>query len=705
MLSQRMRLVLTAMASVLAGTVSAQCVRPIPPSGGLSFTHTLSVPVTYSDGYTANGSLILPDGAAPSCGWPLVVYVHHLGGTRFEEVGLQMLIAGQGYAVWSYDVRGQGETVLSNVGHANAGSTLWGPVERHDLAEQIQFVANEPTWAGTIDATRLAVVGTSQGGGHAWAAAALSGTTLTTPGRASLVFPLVSCVVPRDLVANPVDDWIRHGELFSSWFVDAVSGSYAALPLDPVFVQDVRTAFLAQDPTLLTGSWVLTGRDLAGGLAASAVPVFYRHAYFDNVSGPLSAVVHAESMTSPVRTLLSTLGHGVPVNDLERAADENLTLRWLHRFLWGEVNEVELEDPHQLAVLPLDAAKRDDPMYAWSRASVTDLRPSVSADRFYLHDDFEMSATPSAGPQATVSIDQVIDPTATTFNPTDYFDQPAVRDVANVLAACPLDEQVWSMISQGDAQLQRSPLVHLELIPDAAEWMVAVLLTIEPPGGSEVLLASDAIASRSSTPLLAEQHDLRLPPIAANVPAGATIRLRLRNLWLRESPMQQALAVAPIFGDFGVELLLGWQGAHSWIELPLVPATPKLAVGQRTMDLQTAPALTATVRGGIGHAGDPYFVAVGLSGIVPSTSYLGEVVPLDGDWLTVASAGSSAIYYTGFLGMLDNAGEATCGLDYASAAPLPAILNGHSLTMAAFVWDFPWAPTGESTNPCEIMLR
>jgi hypothetical protein len=121
--------------------------------------------------------------------------------------------------------------------------------------------------------------------------------------------------------------------------------------------------------------------------------------------------------------------------------------------------------------------------------------------------------------------------------------------------------------------------------------------------------------------------------------------------------------------------------------------------------LATLPKVDATVRGGLDHAGDPYFVAIGLSGIVPSTSYLGVTVPVEGDWLVVASAASSLPYYTGFLGFLDASGEASCTVDYSAAAPLPQVLNGSRLTMIAFVWDSQWAPTGEASNACEIALR
>lgn len=705
MLRARMHLVSIAIASLLAVGATAQCVRPTPPPSGLAVNHTLTVPVTYSDGYVGNGSLMLPSGPAPACGWPLVVYVHWLGGSRFEESALQLFIAQQGYAVWSYDVRGQGEAVALNPGHPNMGSTLWGPVERHDLAEQIAWVASAPAWQGLIDATRLGILGTSQGGGHAWAAAALTGEVLTTPGRTQITFPAVSCVLPRDLVANTTSDWLRQGELFSTWWIDAVSGTYAALPLDPQFVLQARTAFVNQSPASLRAAWLLDGRDLASRLATSKVPVFYSHAYFDLVCGPLSGIGQLESMQGPVRSLLSTLGHDVPNNDLERAANKNLTLRWLHRYLWDEQNEVEFETPHQLAMVPLSATDRDDVSYAWSRVNVDSLMPSSSAERYFLTDGFELDSLPPSSPQSDVRIAQVIDPTATAFHPANYFDQPAVRAMPQVLSVCPSDEQVWQMVVASDAELDRSALLHLELVPDAASWMVAASLSIEPVGGAEVTVASDVVVSRNSVPGVVEQHDLRLPPVSVHIPSGATVRLRLSNLWLHRFPMQPRLAVAPLFHDFAVDLKLGGLSTNSWLELPMRLVTPKLVVKQRAIELATMPPIDATLRGGLGRAGAPYFVAVGFGGIVPSTSYLGVTVPLEGDWLVVASAASTLPYYTGFLGFLDANGEADCSVNYSVAAPLVQALNGRHLTMAAFVWDFPWAQSGEATNACEIALR
>ena len=123
------------------------------------------------------------------------------------------------------------------------------------------------------------------------------------------------------------------------------------------------------------------------------------------------------------------------------------------------------------------------------------------------------------------------------------------------------------------------------------------------------------------------------------------------------------------------------------------------------MELATGAPVTGHIRGGPQHAGDPYFVAVGLSGSTPGTTYLGEIVPIDSDWLVIASAGSSLSHYQGFLGFLDHNGDAVCTLDFSGVAPLPQWLNGYQLTLAAFVWDAAWQSTGEATNHCDVLLR
>ncbi|MFK7739694.1 MAG: alpha/beta fold hydrolase [Planctomycetota bacterium] len=689
--------------TIAAGALASQCPRPTPPAAGLSYDLQPAIPVVYSDGYQTFSSLLMPTAPAPSCGWPLVVYVHPLGGSRGDESSLQIAIAQQGYAVWAYDVRGQGQADALNLTHPMRGSALWGPVERYDLAEQVAFVANEPQWAGVIDTTRLGVLGTSQGGGHAWAAAALSGQPLSLPTRSPIVFPTVACAIARDLVGNTAQDWVREEALFSTWFLEAASASYAALPFDPAFVQAARDAFIQQDPASLSAAWLADGRDIEALLASSSVPLLYDHAYFDNVSAPGLGVRNAATMMGPTRVLLGTLGHGTPDNLLERDASDNLQLRWLHRWLWDQHNEVDAEVPNVLSQLPLEGALRDDPSHAWSRSTATTLVPTLGAERLYLHEDYSLQSIQPSPPASDPIIDHIVDPAAAQFTPANYFDDPSVRATSSVLAAAPLDELVWSYTIPQEFELVGTCRLELELAADHPSWMVAALLTVEAPGGgSETMLTHGATGSRTSVPAIAELREILLAPTAATLPAGSIVRLRLRNLYLREAPMAQTLACAPLFDDYQVAVKLGHQ---SVLELPLQQRTPDLVVSRQSMLLATADPVQATIRGGAQHADDPYFVVVGLSGSAPATPYLNSFVPAEDDWLFVASAGSTLPYYSGFLGFLDANGDASCTLDYSFAAPLPQLLNGLQLTMAAFIWDYEWSPTGEPTNPCDILLR
>jgi hypothetical protein len=705
--ARRMRfayLVLVCASSVDA--LAQTLVRPTPPAGGHATSVDLAVPVVYSDGYQTFGSMILPAGAAPSCGWPLVVHVHPFGQSRGFDLGLQTMLAGQGYAVWSYDVRAHGQAIALNTQHAQAGTTFWGPHERCDLAEQIHFVGAQAQWTGVVDTTRVGVLGSSQGGAHAWLAAAWSGETLDTPGRPPIVFPTIACVVPMDFVAETIDTWLRDGRLFSSWFVEAIAGAYTGVPFDAAFLQTCRGAFVAQDPAPMASMFASEDRVLAARLAASPVPVLYSHAYLDLVDSPLSTIVRLETLTAPHRAVLSTIGHDVPDNLVERELRHAMILRWLHRWLWSEANEVELEPQFVLAELPLRQTERDDPLTLWNRAHRATVATPATAARWWLHDDFALRETEPVAPQIDAVVAQTIDPLAVTFTAQDYLDQPAVRAVPNVLAACPLQEHVYTLTTTAETQLAASATWHAELVPHHAEWMLAALLTVQPadPGADEVLLASGALSSRTSSPGIAETHDLRLPPIAVRIPAGATIRLRIRNLWLRELPMAQRLEVAPLFHDFRVDVVHG-DPVGSWLELPLEPVAPRLVVDRTWLDLATPQPLLGRVRAGEAHGGHPYFVAVGLSGQVPGVPYLNDVVPIDGDWLVAQSAGSSeAPYYSGFLGFLDAAGEAPCSFDLSTVA-LPQGLNGYRLTLVAFVWDGQWAPTGAAANACDVWLR
>jgi hypothetical protein len=380
----------------------------------------------------------------------------------------------------------------------------------------------------------------------------------------------------------------------------------------------------------------------------------------------------------------------------------------LNRFLWSIPNEVEYEAPCILAELPLATSEREDLGSAWSRAHLVDPLQPTTTTRWFLRDDMQLSEVPPPVPQNAGPIVQAIDPQVVDFNPAGWLDVPTVRDLPNVLQACPLSERVYSFTTTAEVELQHSARVHLRLVPDRAEWMLAALLTLQLPevGAPEVMLTSRAIASKTSVATVAEEREFVLPPVATRLPPGTIVRLRLRNIWLNEYPMVQQLMAVPLFHDFEVDVVHGDAVTGSWIEVPLQPIRPKLASTTAVLDLGTLPAFGLQLRGGIGRATYPYVLAVGMGGQLPASPYLGEWVPLEGDWLVGASLGSNqAPYFTGFLGFLDTDGLANAQVDFSSAAPLPGFLSGLCLTAAGWVWDESLMSSGAPTNALDVLLR
>lgn len=692
------------------------CLRPLPLAPGWPVRTEPTSTVTYSDGYATDGNLVLPDVPPPACGWPLVVYVHRLGANRLEEPAFRHMLAAQGYAVWSCDVRGQGSGLFLHPGNGqlpNRGTTLWGPIERHDLAEQVRFVADEPAWHGVVDAGRVAVMGPSQGGVHAWAAAALSGRELSLPGRDPVTFPVVRCVAAIDYVSEPVSDWLRDGGLWSMWFVNMIAddATHQGFLLDQAFWDEANARFEVQDQAGLLGYWTAEGRPIDDLLAVSQVPVLYSQAYHDLIDSPLLSLRALRSnAVAPRRVLLGTIGHNTPLNRIELAYRDQTIVRWMHRWLWNEPNAIEHEPAYVLAELPLDAAARNQLDHPWSRHHGGDPLQQVPATRLHLHADGSLQEVFAPQPPALLSIEQeILDPL---FTADAYLASVGNRTLASVLAACPLSEvQYVGAPFAAEQVLTAAPRLHLRVVPEQPDWMIAAVLSVQLPagppyGGERVMLACWGQRRTGSVPGSPVDLDLELPPVATRIPPGASIVLSLRNLWLREPPMTPALEVAPVFAPFEVAVGHGSQNWASWIDLPLEAPRPALVCSEQFLDLATMRPLSLVMRGGLAAVGKPFFVSASASGQVPGTVYLGQSLPLNVDWLTVFVTNS---FFTpqlqGFLGDLDAAGEGTAVLDLSAFAPLDPRLTGLRVTFAGFVWDHLFAPSGRASNAVDVFLR
>lgn len=687
----------------LAASLAAQCPRPAPPRAGFPI-ETLPVElVTYRDGVLAEGRLIQPLATAPSCGWPLVVRVHSLGANREQDLAFQQRLARLGFTVWAYDVRGQASTRFHN---QSTGTTVYGGAECFDLAEQIEYVRR--AHSDVVSQERVAVIGTSQGGVHAWMAAARSGGELEVAGRGAIDFPAIACVVGSAFAAEPIRHALRGGTLFSAIALDTATLD----PMTQLYAVDAahaalwRQHFLAQDPLGLEAALrAEPGRAIEDRLAASTVPVLFQQAWHDAIADAGFALDGLRRLPqgTPWRLVASTNGHGVPYNAAEERQWTELGVRWLERFLWDEPNGVENEARVVSAAMPLDPAVWTDATSLWHHDfdSALDEAPR----RLWTTSDGALS---DVEPSTAVSATRITHEVQAGLDAARWLNDPSSRELANVLAAIPLSERAFDLDLTAPAHLFGAPRAHLAVVPDALRFSIAAVLLARLPGASGfVMLAHGGKGVLDASPQQALEIDVALSPISARLPVGTTVRLVLRNHWLTEAPHLRGLITVPMFTASNVDVLHGAGLAASWLDLPL-RASPTVSLGaaDSMLDLDAPSPIDFELDGDPAHAGWHYFLAASVTGQSPGTVLPGGVLPLVIDPLTeVFGMLVWSPELSGFFGTLDPDGHARARLDLSGTTMLPLVLAGRRLTFAAWVRPEFGDLTGRPSTAVDVLLR
>jgi esterase/lipase len=111
---------------------------------------------TMSDGVAIAYDLYEPDGAAPAGGWPGVVVMHGLGGSKDDMGSVADAFVSHGYAVLAYTDRGHGTS--------GGVAGLAGPDDIATERAMEQFFAGLPE----VSDTQIGAWGISYGGGQTW---------------------------------------------------------------------------------------------------------------------------------------------------------------------------------------------------------------------------------------------------------------------------------------------------------------------------------------------------------------------------------------------------------------------------------------------------------------------------------------------------------------------------------------------------------
>jgi predicted acyl esterase len=281
----------------------------------------LNETITMRDGIVLEATVTLPSDTLSPGGFPGVVLVHGYGGEKGDMEAIASFLVYNGYASLAYSVRGQG--------NSGGYSTTSGETERLDLNEVVQHFRAHTG----VNPDRIGVAGQSQGGIHAWMAAAFR-----IPGVAAVVPTYATPHFAADLVPN---------NCFKQGLVGEMSlGSVRYAP-----ERDLLRGHIISDEydSALT---YIRARDLERLVDSIQIPVFqglgWKDAFFP-VNAGIRAAASLASRGIPIWSYYGANGHNEPFNFNEFVFVLTRSLDWFDRWLKDKaVDQAELPLVHYL---------------------------------------------------------------------------------------------------------------------------------------------------------------------------------------------------------------------------------------------------------------------------------------------------------------------------------------------------------------------
>jgi len=680
-------------------TLIAQGQDPTPPPGGFALQQDLNQIVTYSDNARTYVDVRYPQVTpGPPSGWPVIVLVHGLGGSKSLWTFHAQRLARLGYLTVAFDYRGQGQWFSLNP--PGTGTQFVGEIDRLDLVDLVAAmrqrygVGNPPK--GDFD--RAGITGWSQGGLTSWAAAAWSGKPLPKNSRNLTRFPVFKAAFPWMAPAWPLKFMAPQDKAFVAW---AAGGDST---FDPATLATKKRYLLNEDFAGLN-AWVDQDpfRQDHAQLATSQVPV-YAHVTWNDYfwdADPALRSLAAMPASTPKRLILDTAdGHGDPTNLRQQAFRDIEQERWFARFLKGVRNGVDQEPMFISATLPASSTRHLN-MNAlfWNRYHDAWPPPATDWTRYYLRNGQTLQAQAPTGAEPADRISHQVNKN---FDINAYVNTPGDK-LSLTLQNIPLSSLKYDSppLAQ-DAEIAGAARVHLEVTPTTKNFQVHCAVFQLSPSNPERFLGSGFGLVRAQT-VQPVTLDVNLIPLEARLKKGDRIRLRLENLTYRRTDKYQDLWLIPYFEStqFNVEHS---KLKPSWIDLPLRRVVQPALSSATLRTSVSSPANVSYTLEAPNHAGDAYILLLGGSGISPSTPLPGsDPVRLAYDPLTQFSIGvANTTLLPGSLGTLDSQGSATIRLQLQSLAPLPSALHGFRLNAVAAV-----TPGGAvlASNPVDLYLQ
>ena len=274
---------------------------------------------TMKDGTSIAYDLYLPDGSAPAGGWPGVMVLHGLGGSKDDMAPIAQAFVSHGYAALAYSDRGSGTSTGS--------LELAGPNETSDERAMESFFAGQ----AQVSDTAIGAWGISYGGGQVW-----NGLVAGIPYKAAEVVEtwtdLYSALWPGDIARSGI-----------------VAGFARAVVARSPLIAGLQTDAI-QSLNLSSIKALTTPRSPLANLASVKTPVYLFQGRVDYAFDVAQAVNGYSRISGPKHLYVGQFGHPpstFPGPDNAYVLAQGLA--WYDHYLKGAPNGIDKAKPVTIA--------------------------------------------------------------------------------------------------------------------------------------------------------------------------------------------------------------------------------------------------------------------------------------------------------------------------------------------------------------------
>jgi alpha-beta hydrolase superfamily lysophospholipase len=274
---------------------------------------------TMSDGTSIAYDLYEPDGAAPAGGWPGVVVLHGLGGSKDSVASVAAIFVSQGYAALAYSARGH----ASSTGDIE----LAGPKETADERALVSYFTGLPE----VSDTQVGAWGISYGGGQTW-----NGVAAGIPYKAAEVVEtwtdLYSALWPQNVARKGI-----------------VAGfASAVVARSPLIAQYQSDALNSTNLSAL--KTLLDARSSLPQLTSVKTPMYMFQGRVDYAFDVTQASAAYARLTGPKHLYVGQFGHPpstFPAGDADYVFAQGVA--WFDRYLKNAPNGIDKAPPVTIA--------------------------------------------------------------------------------------------------------------------------------------------------------------------------------------------------------------------------------------------------------------------------------------------------------------------------------------------------------------------